>query len=720
MQIPAIEPGRPWPMGAHWDGQGVNFAVFSAHAGAIELCLFDANGEGETARLLLPGHTGDVRHCYLPGAEPGLVYGLRAHGPWRPDKGHRFNPLKLLLDPCAREIAGRFEWADEHFGADRQHPKQMDPRDNGHAALKARVVHLPFDGFDWGQDRAPALPLADTVLYELHVKGFSQSNPAVPEALRGTYAGLGHEASIDHLRRLGVTALSLLPVHHALDEERLVQMGLSNYWGYNTIGFFCPDPRLACRPDPHLTSRPDPHSANADTRSASRPTDGAALRNEFRAMVKSLHEAGIEVILDVVFNHTAEGDATGPTISFKGLDNASYYRLQSGAAHEYENDTGCGNTVDLRHPRVLQLVMDSLRFWVIEMHVDGYRFDLATVLGRVDQGFDRRAAFFAAVAQDPVLARVKMIAEPWDIGPGGYQVGGFPNGWAEWNDKFRDDVRAFWLRYPCTRGTFAQRLSGSSDVFQARHRAPAESVNYLGSHDGFTLRDLLSFEAKRNDANGEGNRDGTQHNLSFNCGAEGPSVDPVVNALRARLQRSLIATTVLGQGTPMLCAGDELGHSQDGNNNPYCQDNATTWIDWCGADADLIVFTRRVLAVRREARPFGTRWYSGLTDPLGLHDLAWLNGDGTALQGGAWLDRSTRLLGCLIGEPGRAKAPLLLIVNADPDDRTFLLPAGVWEVVLDTTHARGIGNWHGQGEVALAIPAASLLLLAAAGADVKP
>jgi glycogen operon protein len=684
-------------MGAHWDGRGVNFAVYSAHAHAIDLCLFDARGERELARWALPGHTGDVWHGHLTLAEPGLVYGLRAHGPWRPDKGQPFNPAKLLLDPCAREIVGPFTWADEHFAADRQHPKQPDPRDNARSALKARVVHLPSDGFDWGDDHAPALPMADTVLYELHVKGFSKANPAVPEALRGTWSGLAHPASIAHLVALGVTAVNLLPVHHAIDEERLVQMGLSNYWGYNTIGFFSPDPRLA----------------------QTKIGDGAALRNEFRAMVKALHAAGIEVILDVVFNHTAEGDASGPMISFKGLDNACYYRLPHGAQSSYENDTGCGNTVDLRPWRVLQLVMDSLRYWVTEMHVDGYRFDLATVLGRGDHGFDRRASFFAAVAQDPVLAGVKMIAEPWDLGPGGYQVGGFPNGWVEWNDKFRDDVRAFWLRHPCTRGAFAQRLCGSSDVFQPRNRTPAESLNYVISHDGFTLRDLVSFNAKRNDANGENNRDGTTNNLSFNCGIEGPTADPVVNALRARLQRSLLATNLLAQGTPMLCAGDELGHSQGGNNNPYCQDNATTWIDWSSADADLIAFTRRLLAVRRVVQPFGTRWYSGLTDPLGLHDLAWLNADGSPLQGSAWLDPSTRVLGCLVGEPGRARAPLLLLVNADPADRTFMLPAGVWEVILDTSHAQGLGSWHGQGEVALPLPAGSLLLLAAAGASVR-
>ena len=688
-----LSAGGPWPMGAHCDASGVNFAVFSANAQAIDLCVFDAAGTHEVARHRLPGHTGDVWHGHLAGAGAGLVYGLRAHGPWRPDKGHRFNPTKLLLDPYAREIVGRHAWADEHFAADRTHPRQMDTRDNAAVALKARVV---ADAYDWGEDRPPATPWADTVLYELHVKGFSKLNPGVPEALRGTYAGLGHPASIAHLRQLGVTAVNLLPVHYRIDEERLVQMGLTNYWGYNTLGFFALEPRLSRTPDA-----------------------GAALRDEFRAMVRALHGAGIEVILDVVFNHTAEGDANGPMLSFKGLDNASYYRLPPQARHGYENDTGCGNTVDLRHPRVLQLVMDSLRYWVAEMHVDGYRFDLAPVLGRGDEGFTRRAAFFAAVAQDPVLAPVKLIAEPWDVGPGGYQVGEFPNGWAEWNDKFRDDVRSFWLRHPGTRGAFAQRLCASSDLYQARARSPAESVNYVVSHDGFTLRDLVSYRERHNRANGEDNRDGTANNLSFNCGIEGANDDPAVHALRRRLQRALLATTLLAQGTPMLCAGDELGRSQGGNNNPYCHDSATTWIDWSAADADLIAYTARVISVRRAARPFANRWYSGLTDPLGLHDLAWLTAAGQPLQGDAWRDPQVRVLGCLIGEPGRAAAPLLLLVNASAADSAFLLPAGVWEVLLDSTHPTGLGSWHGQGEVPLPLPCASLLILAAAGAGIR-
>jgi glycogen debranching enzyme GlgX len=689
----AISRGRPWPMGATCDAGGVNFAVFSAHAQAIDLCVFDDAGRHEIARWRLPGRSGDVWHGRLEGARAGLVYGLRAHGPWRPDKGHRFNPTKLLLDPYAREIVGRFDWADEHFAADRVHPRQMDARDNAAGALKARVTH---DHYDWGDDIHPGTALADTVLYEMHVKGFSKLNPAVPEALRGTYAGLGHAASIEYLSRLGITAVSLLPVHYPVAEERLAKAGLTNYWGYNTIGFFAPDPRWGLTPD-----------------------DGAALRDEFRGMVKALHGAGIEVMLDVVFNHTAEAGALGPMISFKGLDNLTYYRLPPGARHDYENFAGCGNTVDLRHPRVLQLVMDSLRYWVEEMHVDGYRFDLATVLGRGDEGFERRAAFFTAIAQDPVLARVKMIAEPWDLGPGGYQVGGFPNGWAEWNDKFRDDARAFWLRHPSTRGALAQRLCASSDLYQARARAPAESINYVISHDGFTLRDLLSYDQRHNLANGEDNRDGTGHNLSFNCGAEGPSDDVAINVLRSRLQRAVLATTLLAQGTPMLAAGDELGHTQGGNNNPYCHDSPVTWIDWSATDADLIAFTAHAIKVRRAALPFANRWYSGLTDPLGLHDLAWITRGGEHLHGDGWRDPTTRVLGCLIGEPGRAAAPLLLLINGDAHDSSFMLPAGVWEVILDSTHPQGLGSWHGQGEAPFALPAGSLMLLAAAGADVR-
>jgi len=688
---PALLAGRPWPLGASWDGHGVNFAVFSAHAQAMALCLFDEAGSLETSRLMLPAHTNDVWHGYLPGAAPGLIYGLRAHGLWRPDRGHLFNPHKLLLDPYAREVVGDFEWIDEHFGADRQHPLHLDTRDNAATALKTRVVH---DRFDWEGDQPPCVPLQDTVLYELHVKGFSKLNPQVPEALRGSYGGLAHPASVAHLQRLGVTSVSLLPVHYALDEERLAGMGLHNYWGYNTLAFFAPSPRLASNPQ------------------------GQATRDEFRSMVKTLHGHGIEVLLDVVFNHTAESGGDGPTLSFRGLDNASYYRHPLEAPGAFENHSGCGNTLDIRQPRVLQLVMDSLRYWVGAMHVDGFRFDLAPVLGRGDHGFEPNGAFFTAVAQDPVLSQVKMIAEPWDIGPGGYQVGNFPRGWLEWNDHFRDVMRGFWLQdddAACSRGDFALRLCASSDLYQARRRAPSVSVNYVVSHDGFTLRDLVSYNERHNQDNGEDNRDGHGHNLSHNCGAEGPSDDPQVNDLRGRLQRALLATTLLAQGTPMLCAGDELGHSQHGNNNPYCQDNEITWIDWSRLDDDLIDFTAWALSLRRQLLPFGNHWYSGLTDTLGLHDLSWLRSSGDVLQGQAWSDDSERVLGCLIGQPGRARAPLLLLVNPDGDDHDFMLPAGVWQAVLDTAHPRGLTRWQGQGEALLRLGARSLMLLVAAG-----
>ena len=691
---PHLDLGQPWPLGATWsaDTDGVNFAVFSAHAQMMELCLFDASGQVEVARLRLPGHSNDVWHGHLPEAKPGLLYGFRAHGPWRPDKGHRFNPNKLLLDPYARDIVGEFEWRDEHFGGDRRHPQHRDMGDNAALALKARVV---ADRFDWGGDRPLNIPLERSVMYEVHVAGFSRLNPQVPQALRGSLAGLAHEASVAHLQRLGISAVSLLPVHYSLDEERLAAMGLRNYWGYNTLGFFSVNPRLASG------------------------VFGQSPRDEFRAMVKVLHAAGIEVLLDVVFNHTAEADEHGPTVSFRGLDNASYYRLQAESRSHYENHTGCGNTLDIRQPRVLQMVLDSLRYWVGEMHVDGFRFDLAPVLGRGDHGFERGGAFFTAVAQDPLLSRVKMIAEPWDIGPGGYQVGGFPRGWQEWNDHFRDAMRGFWIgrdATPTTRGDFALRLCASSDLYQPRQRAPVESVNYVVSHDGFSLRDLVSYNERHNLANGEGNRDGHGHNLNFNCGAEGPTDDPAVNSLRGRLQRALLATTLLAQGTPLIAAGDELGHTQQGNNNPYCQDNPITWIAWSQADADLIAFTARVVSLRRQTLPFGNHWYSGLTDPRGLHDLSWLRSDGSALQGENWRDTNSRVLGCLIGKPGRAKAPLLLLVNGDAAERSFMLPAGVWQVLLDTTEPQGRGRWHGQGEIWYPLPAHSLMLLAVAGA----
>ena len=672
----ALAPGRPGPLGVHWDGQGLNIAVASAGAQAVELCLFDAEGRRETHRAALPGRTLDIWHGYLPVAPggpgaPGTLYGLRAHGPWRPERGLRFNPAKLLVDPYARAIVapGRRDgvWlaAPEHLGHDAEHPLQPDPRDNAATALKCRVVaDTPFD---WGDDRPPRTPLADTVLCELHVKGYTRQHPALPEALRGTFAGLAHPAVLAHLRALGVTAVSLLPVMHWLDEPRLQALGLSNHWGYNTLGFFSPAPRLAADPDD--------------------------ARDEFRRMVRALHAAGLEVFLDVVFNHSAEGDERGPTLAWRGLDNAASYRLPANDRAHYENHSGCGNTFDIRQPRVLQWVLDSLRFWVGEMHVDGFRFDLAPVLGRGDHGFDRDGPFFRALQQDPLLGPLwlagKLVAEPWDIGPGGYQAGHFPRGWLEWNDGFRDTMRAFWLGGHVTRGQFAQALAGSAQRFQAAGRGPAESVNYIVSHDGFTLRDLVSYDFRHNQANGEDNRDGHGHNLSWNCGVEGDTDDPEVLWLRRRLQRALLATLLLAQGTPMLAGGDEIGHTQRGNNNPYCQDNPLTWLDWAAADADLLAFTARVLALRRQWLPLAPRWYTGLPDRQGRPDLGWLRRGGTAPSDWDWTLSASRVLGALIGRPGRGDRPLLLLFNAEPTGTSFRLPEGRWEPLLDSVQSDG-------------------------------
>ena len=661
---PLLSAGRPWPLGASVDTLGVNFAVFSAHATAMELCLYSDDGSTEMARLLLPARSGDVWHGHLRGAAAGLVYGLRAHGPWLPQHGHRFNPRKLLLDPYARETVGALEWSQALLDPD---------ADNGATALKARVVH---DRFDWQGDAPPATPWEDSVIYELHVRGFSKRHPGVPEAHRGTYAGLASDAALSHLQRLGITAVNLLPVHHFIDEERLARMGLRNHWGYNSLGFFCPEPRYA-----------------------NESSDGRAVRDEFRQMVRRLHAAGIEVILDVVYNHTAETDEFGPTLSWRGLDNASYYRLVHGHEQHYVNDTGCGNTLDLSHPRVLQMVADSLRYWVQEMHVDGFRFDLATVLGRTRHGFERHAAFFACLAQDPVLASVKLIAEPWDIGPGGYQLGHFPPGWVEWNDRYRDTMRAWWLGADCTRGEFARRLCASSDLFDKRGRAPSASLNYIVSHDGFTLRDLVSYDLRHNQANGEDNRDGHGHNLSWNCGVEGPTDDPRVLALRARLQRALLATLLLSQGTPMLAAGDELGHSQGGNNNPYCQDNATTWIDWSVADDALTDFCARLIALRHHLQPLPDVWQ-------GETNLRWQLPDGHPPGHADWNDHAQRGIGVRIDRPGRSSQPLLLLFNPGDHERMFRLPPGNWQTLLDSSTEAPAA-----AKDTCAMPARSLLLL---------
>ncbi len=659
-----LSAGTPWPLGATVRDGGVNFAVFSAHAEALELCLFDASGANEVLRAALPGRTGDVWHGFVHGEAAGLIYGLRAHGRWAPHEGDRFNPHKLLLDPWAREIVGHFQWRDEHFGFDRADPRQPDTRDNALYALKARVTD---DTFDWTGDVPPGTPVDRTVLYELQVRGFTMLHAGVPQALRGTYAGLASDAAIGHLTRLGVTAVSLLPVQQHLDEERLHRMHLVNYWGYNTLGFFCPDPHLAAS------------------------DSGRQQRDEFRQMVRALHAAGIEVILDVVYNHTAESDEWGPHLSWRGLDNRSWYRSPADQPGVYENLSGCGNTLDLRDPRVLQLVLDSLRYWVQHFHVDGFRFDLAPVLGRSTKGFERNHPFFHAIAQDPVLARVKLIAEPWDLGHGGYRLGDFPDGWLEWNDRFRDTMRAFWLGHASTRAEFAQRLCGSSDLFRGRGRPPSAGVNFVTAHDGFTLRDLVSYSRRHNQANGENNRDGHGHNLSMHCGHEGPSDDPAVQQCRARAQRALLVCVLLSQGTPMIAAGSEIGHTQQGNNNAYCQDNETSWLDWTQADESLTHFTARVLGLRRDLMPLDGRWYDGLARTADRPDLEWRQPDGNALSADDWHDGTNRALTVLIGEPGLPGAPIALLVNAQPVDVEFNLPAGRWSCLLDS--AQPVDQW---------------------------
>nr|MDQ6924589.1 glycogen debranching protein GlgX [Pseudomonadota bacterium] len=550
--ITAVWPGRPDPRGATWDGEGVNFALFSENAERVELCVFDDAGRRQLQRIALSERTDQVWHCYLPEARPGMLYGYRVYGRYRPDEGSRFNPHKLLLDPYAMQIVGALRWSDALFGYTPGHKREdlsYDRRDSAGAMPKCKVID---PAFTWGGDRGPEVPWHEMVIYELHVRGYTMQHPDVPPQLRGTYAGLATAPVIDYLKRLGVTTIELMPVHAFVDDRRLVEQGLRNYWGYNTIGFFAPDAR---------------YSASGKV-------------NEFKTMVKTLHSAGFEVILDVVYNHTAEGNHLGPTLCFRGIDNVSYYRLQHDEKRFYTDYTGTGNTLDMQHPRVLQLLMDSLRYWVTEMHVDGFRFDLASALARELHDVNRLGAFFDILRQDPVLSRVKLIAEPWDLGEGGYQVGNFPPGWAEWNDKYRDTMRAYWKGDGGLIGEFSRRLTGSSDLYGRHGRLPHASINFITAHDGFTLDDLVSYNEKHNEANLEENRDGNNNNLSWNCGVEGPTDDPAINALRARQKRNMLATLLLSQGVPMLVAGDEIGRTQNGNNNAYCQDNGLSWLDW--------------------------------------------------------------------------------------------------------------------------------------------
>jgi isoamylase len=692
-----IREGSPHPLGATWDGRGTNFAVFSAHASRIEVCLFERDGR-EAARIELPEYTDQIFHGYVPEVSPGAYYGYRAHGPYEPEAGHRFNPQKLLLDPYARAHAGRLKWNPALFGyrMESQDDLTLDERDSAAFVPKSVVVDPDFD---WkGEPARKHVAWDDTIIYEMHVKGFTQRHPGVEERLRGTYAGLGTQQVIEYIRSLGITSVELLPVHTFVSDSHLVERGLTNYWGYNTIGFFAPDPRYAA--------------------------DVANSLREFKEMVARFHDAGLEVILDVVYNHTAEGNERGPTLSFKGLDNASYYRLLPDQHRYYINDTGTGNTVNLSHPRVIQMVADSLRYWVQEMHVDGFRFDLGTILAREPNGFDNRSGFLKACSQDPVLRTVKLIAEPWDCGPGGYQLGAFPPGWAEWNDQFRDTVRDFW-RGEAPASALAPRLCASGDLYDHQGRRPWAGVNFITAHDGFTLNDLVSYNEKHNEANGEDNRDGSSNNRSWNCGAEGPTDDTAVNALRERQIRNLLATLLLSQGTPMLLAGDELGRTQHGNNNSYCQDNEINWLDWNVGERGegLIAFVRRLTQLRH-SHPIlrRNRFLTGeYNEELDVKDVTWISASGAEMQEENWKDAATRCFGMLMD--GRAQstgirqrgkdATLLWVLNAHHDVVEFTLPqcAGgrEWSLLIDSNIPAARGARFSAGSVYV-VTARSVLL----------
>jgi len=668
-----IWPGKPYPLGATWDGEGVNFAIFSEHAEKVELCLFDAKGKQETARLTVPRYTDQIWHCYLPDARPGLLYGYRVHGPYKPSAGLRFNSRKLLLDPYAKAIHGSIRWHDALFGyhLDKRDDLIMDRRDSAPWMPKCMVVDTAFT---WGGDRSPCIPWHDTIIYELHVRGFTMLHPEIPLSLRGTYAGLATAPVIEYFQRLGITTIELMPVHAFVDDRHLIDKGLRNYWGYNSIGFFAPDMRYSA----------------------------TGLIAEFKTMVKTLHSAGIEVILDVVYNHTAEGNRFGPTLCFRGIDNTAYYRLETDPRH-YQDFTGTGNTLNMMHPRVLQLIMDSLRYWVLEMHVDGFRFDLASALARELHAVDRLGAFFDIIHQDPVLSQVKLIAEPWDLGEGGYQVGNFPVGWTEWNGKYRDAIRSYWKGDGGVMGQLAYRLTGSSDLYETSSRLPYASINFITCHDGFTLHDLVSYNQKHNEANTEDNRDGTDQNLSWNCGAEGPSDDPEINTLRAKQKRNLLATLLFSQGVPMLLAGDEMGRTQDGNNNAYCQDNQTSWLSWnlSRADKDLLDFTRYLIRIRKGHPSFRRQHFflGRLIKGAGVKDILWLKPEGGEMSDEEWQQTSTHCLGLFwagdaIDEHDPRGRPicddnLLLLLNAHHEAIPFHLPpfppGGRWWVLVDTS-----------------------------------
>jgi isoamylase len=683
-----IWPGNPYPLGASWDGSGTNFALFSDVADRVELCLFDAaggGGEDADSRTDLAERDGFVWHAYLPGIGPGQRYGYRVHGPYDPASGHRCNPAKLLLDPYGKAVEGELRWNEALFSYPFSDPARLNTADSAPYMPKSVVIN-PF--FDWGDDRAPRTPYHETVIYEAHVRGLTLRHPQIPEAQRGSYAALANPAVIEHLLRIGITAVELMPVHQFIPEHSLVARGLTNYWGYNTISFLAP------------------HNGYSSTGQAGEQV------LEFKTMVKALHEAGIEVILDVVYNHTAEGDHMGPTLCYRGIDNAAYYRLRDDDKRYYLDYTGCGNSLNVRHPHSLQLIMDSLRYWITEMHVDGFRFDLASALARELHDVDRLAVFFDLVQQDPVVSQVKLIAEPWDVGEGGYQVGNFPPQWTEWNGKYRDATRDFWRGRPGTLPEFASRLAGSSDLYEASGRRPFASINFVTCHDGFTLGDLVSYNSKHNEANGEGNNDGSDDNRSWNCGAEGPTGDPAISDLRARQERNFIATLFLSQGVPMLLAGDEIGRTQQGNNNAYCQDNEISWVDWDNADNGLLDYVRTLSWLRRSHPVFRRRRFFQGHAGDGPADIEWLTPDGREMTDDDWKTPEAKAIavfvnGEAISEPGPrgqhiVDQSFLLLFNSRGEEVTFTLPeprpGESWEPLIDNSASPGPGDGNGRAQ----------------------
>ena len=670
-----MQEGSPNPRGATWDGKGTNFSVFSAHATKVEVCFFDDAGEKETDRHELPEYTNQIWHGYLPGVKPGTRYGLRVYGPYEPEAGHRFNHNKLLLDPYACAHIGELKWNPALFGYQMESGDDttFDERDSAPFMPKCVVVDPEFDWHERSKPGKYRVPFDDTILYELHVKGFTKLHPRVPDKLKGTYAGLAQPEVVEYIRSLGVTSVEFLPIHTFVTDGHLQDKGLTNYWGYNTIGFFAPDPRYASNP--------------------------AEALKEFKQAVVALHDAGLGVILDVVYNHTAEGNELGPTLSFKGIDNASYYRLVQDNCRFYINDTGTGNTMNMSHPRVIQMVTDSLRYWVQQTHVDGFRFDLGTILARDANGFNNQSGFMQACSQDPVLDTVKLIAEPWDTGPGGYQVGGFPPGWAEWNDKFRDSVREYW-KGGSSASELTKRLTASGEIFNYEGRRPWASVNFITAHDGFTLNDVVTYNEKHNEANNENNQDGSSDNHSWNCGVEGPTDDPEVNRLRGRQRRNLLGTLLLSQGTPMVLAGDEFARTQEGNNNAYCQDDEISWVNWDLAtkNKQLVEYVQRLIGFRHKypilrRNLFLTGEYN---EELGVKDLTWINANGREMEDHNWGDTGMRCFGMLID--GRAQtsgvrqrgrdATLLIVINDHHDMVDFTLPEAVggkeWLLLVDT------------------------------------